>query len=748
VIIRGTNSVRISRHDSYMIICPGVVLRSYQRDGVDWMIAAFHRRHGAILADEMGLGKTCQTIAFLAYLSSEEQMQESHLVLSPLSVLHTWKEEFAKVVPSFSVKVYNGDKDARLAIQQDLSCQHFDILLTTYEVPNYFLCSWGLLVVDEGHRLKNVTSLLREALLEVPCASRILLTGTPVQNSLNELHSLLSFVAPLAYPPREEWRGHGNNRSLILSHNFAHMMRHPYLLRRVKADVAGELPPRSEVVLFHGLSTLQTRCYRAILARDMGYRARLLNTLMQLRKCVCHPYLFDGIEPEPFEEGEHIVTASGKLVILDRLLAHLQASGHRVLLFSQMTRMLDILQDYLEFRGYSYERLDGSMRSEERHLAIKSFSRDACTFVFLLSTRAGGVGLTLTAADTVIFSDSDFNPQNDLQAAARAHRLGQERPVKIIRLVSRKTVEEAMLKRAVAKLALSQAVVGGSGAHRAFILFHTFPSHFNLSHQLMSLLTIGLDSLLEQAESPVSELDLESVLGRSNRGCWVIEGDTNYPAGLGEADEIDDSGCWGHGGIFRALDSCSPLPHLGYSFAGRMSASVHLPRIGHATPAFNWYGTERLIRKHLTSCGIPTFIYYYPRKMLNSVEHTGSDSPPTSLSSESGQDVPQTSKRLRTSTDCSCTTTASLPDFMAGIKVHFVDLPPEQQHQLSRYLIAYPFLKNLKGRWNQCIFRRDHWTIFHSNLALVMTCISRTPHPISIKNFEGHLGIKWSTKIF
>uniref|UniRef100_UPI00358FD4A1 chromodomain-helicase-DNA-binding protein 1-like n=1 Tax=Myxine glutinosa TaxID=7769 RepID=UPI00358FD4A1 len=529
----------------------GVELRSYQRDGVDWMIAAFHRRHGAILADEMGLGKTCQAIAFLAYLSSEEQMQESHLVLSPLSMLHTWKEELAKVVPSFSVKVYTGDKEARLAVQQDLSCQHFDILLTTYELclrdASFFKrYSWGLLVVDEGHRLKNVTSLLREALLEVPCASRLLLTGTPVQNSLNELHSLLSFVAPLAYPPADLSVFCQQHSMVDTQPDHAEALRsslQPYLLRRVKADVAGELPPRSEVVLFHGLSALQTRCYRAILARDMemfehgvasGSRARLLNTLMQLRKCVCHPYLFDGIEPEPFEEGEHLVTASGKLVILDRLLAHLQACGHRVLLFSQMTRMLDILQDYLEFRGYSYERLDGSMRSEERHLAIKSFSRDACTFVFLLSTRAGGVGLTLTGADTVIFSDSDFNPQNDLQAAARAHRLGQERPVKVIRLVSQKTVEEAMLKRAVAKLALSQAVVGGSGGGQD----DQDPGNVGVA-QLMSLLTIGLDSLLEKSESSMPELDLESVLGRSNRGCWVIEDDNN-PEGLGEPDDIDD----------------------------------------------------------------------------------------------------------------------------------------------------------------------------------------------------------------
>lgn len=169
--------------------------------------------------------------------------------------------------------------------------------------------------------------------------------------------------------------------------------------------------------------------------------------------------MFDGIEPEPFELGDHLVQASGKLSVLDTLLPYLKRKGHRILLFSQMTRVLDIIQDYLFLRGYAYERLDGSVRGEERFLAVKNFNDDPETFVFLLSTRAGGVGLNLTSADTVIFFDSDFNPQADLQAAARAHRIGQKKEVQIIRLVCRDTVEEIILKRAAKKLKLSSSVM-------------------------------------------------------------------------------------------------------------------------------------------------------------------------------------------------------------------------------------------------------------------------------------------------
>ncbi|XP_065754301.1 chromodomain-helicase-DNA-binding protein 1-like isoform X5 [Phocoena phocoena] len=643
----------------------------------------------------------------------------------------------------------------------------------------------------------------------------------------------------------------------------------PFLLRRVKAEVATELPKKTEVVIYHGMSALQKKYYKAILMKDldafeneMAKKVKLQNVLSQLRKCVDHPYLFDGVEPEPFEIGGHLIEASGKLHLLDKLLAFLYSKGHRVLLFSQMTQMLDILQDYMDYRGYSYERVDGSVRGEERHLAIKNFGQQPI-FIFLLSTRAGGVGMNLTAADTVIFVDSDFNPQNDLQAAARAHRIGQNKSVKVIRLIGRDTVEEIVCRKAASKLQLTNTII--EGGH--FTLGAQKPAaHADL--QLSEILKFGLDKLLSSEGSTMDEIDLESILGETKDGQWIsgalptaeersreqeegknhmylfegkdyskepskedrksfeqlvnlhktllektsqegrllrhkgsvlipglvegstkrkrilspeeledrrkkrqeaaakrkklleekkrskeeaehkkkmawwesndyqsfclpsdesepedledwedersaqldcedpdstsikyVSGDVTHPqAGAEDAvivHCVDDSGRWGRGGLFTALEKRSAEPRKIYELAGKMKdlslggvllfpiddkesrskgqdllalivaqhrdranvlsgikmaaldeglkkiflaakkkkASVHLPRIGHATEGFNWYGTERLIRKHLASRGIPTYIYYFPRSKA-AILH------PQASSSSLGQPVP------------------------------------------------------------------------------------------------------------
>ncbi|XP_025231062.1 chromodomain-helicase-DNA-binding protein 1-like isoform X10 [Theropithecus gelada] len=609
------------------------------------------------------------------------------------------------------------------------------------------------------------------------------------------------------------------------------------------------------------MSALQKKYYKAILMKDLdafenetAKKVKLQNILSQLRKCVDHPYLFDGVEPEPFEVGDHLIEASGKLHLLDKLLAFLYSGGHRVLLFSQMTQMLDILQDYMDYRGYSYERVDGSVRGEERHLAIKNFGQQPI-FVFLLSTRAGGVGMNLTAADTVIFVDSDFNPQNDLQAAARAHRIGQNKSVKVIRLIGRDTVEEIVSRKAASKLQLTNMII--EGGH--FTLGAQKPSA-DADLQLSEILKFGLDKLLASEGSTMDEIDLESILGETKDGQWVsdalpaaeggireqeegknhmylfegkdyskepskedrksfeqlvnlqktllektsqegrslrnkgsvlipglvegptkrkqvlspeeledrqkkrqeaaakrrrlieekkrqkeeaehkkkmawwesnhyqsfclpseesepedlengedessaeldyqdpdatslkyVSGDVTHPqAGAEDAlivHCVDDSGHWGRGGLFTALEKRSAEPRKIYELAGKMKdlslggvllfpvddkesrnkgqdllalivaqhrdrsnvlsgikmaaleeglkkiflaakkkkASVHLPRIGHATKGFNWYGTERLIRKHLAARGIPTYIYYFPRSK-SSVLHSQSSS--------------------------------------------------------------------------------------------------------------------------
>ncbi|XP_065685275.1 chromodomain-helicase-DNA-binding protein 1-like isoform X1 [Patagioenas fasciata] len=474
----------------------GIKLRPYQIEGVNWLVQCYEVQHGCILGDEMGLGKTCQTISLLLYLTKKVTDKERFLILCPLSVLSNWKEELERFAPGLSFVTYIGNKEERPKLQQNLKEQsHFHALLTTYEIclkDAAFLKSfnWAALVVDEAHRLKNQSSLLYKTLSEFSVGFSLLLTGTPIQNSLQELYSLLSLIEPDIFP-REQVKEFVDYYQTIEKESEPakelHNLLQPFLLRRVKSEVAAELPKKVEVVLYHGMSALQRKYYKAILTKDLdafesetGRKVTLQNVLIQLRKCVAHPYLFNGVEPEPFEIGEHIVEASGKLCLLDKLLSFLHAGGHRVLLFSQMTQLLDILQDYMDYRG--------------------------------------GVGMNLTAADTVIFTDSDFNPQNDLQAIARAHRIGQHKPVKIIRLIGRDTVEEIIYRRAASKLRLTNAIVEGGqfalGAPKP-------PAAPEL--QLSEILKFGLDKLLSSEGSTVQDVELENILGETKGGKWVMD---------------------------------------------------------------------------------------------------------------------------------------------------------------------------------------------------------------------------------
>lgn len=247
-------------------------------------------------------------------------------------------------------------------------------------------------------------------------------------------------------------------------------------LRRMKENVERSIAPKEETIVEVELTTLQKKYYRAIYERNFTFLKKgnkssnmpsLLNVMMELRKCCNHPYLIKGVEQN---ETEHLIAreqiyhklieASGKMVLIDKLLPKLKAGGHKVLIFSQMVRVLDILEDYLVWKGYIHERLDGRIRGNDRQAAIDRFSKpDSDRFVFLLCTRAGGLGINLTAADTVIIFDSDWNPQNDVQAQARCHRIGQEKAVKVYRLITRNTYEKHMFERASKKLGLDQAVL-------------------------------------------------------------------------------------------------------------------------------------------------------------------------------------------------------------------------------------------------------------------------------------------------
>ncbi|XP_057525798.1 probable helicase CHR10 isoform X2 [Amaranthus tricolor] len=378
----------------------------------------------------------------------------------------------------------------------------FDVLLTTYDIAlidQNFLTQfqWHYSVIDEAQRLKNVSSVLYGVLKERYVMPRcLLMTGTPIQNNLTELWALMHFCMPSIFGTLEEFLhsfkavgdtsiGHDGATVKEQLNTLKWLLGAVFMIRRTKAKLIEcgslALPPLTEITVMVPLVALQKSVYTSILRKELSRLLALAsgtsnvqslqNVVVQLRKACSHPYLFPGIEPEPYEEGEHLVQASGKLMILDQLLQKLHESGHRVLLFAQMTQSLDILQDYLELRRYSYERLDGSIRAEERFAAIRNFTNSSASqnknsesseqgvFVFLISTRAGGVGLNLMAADTVIFYEQDWNPQVDRQALQRAHRIGQMNHVLSINLVTGRTIEEVIMQRARKKLQLSHNII-------------------------------------------------------------------------------------------------------------------------------------------------------------------------------------------------------------------------------------------------------------------------------------------------
>ncbi|CAL1385281.1 unnamed protein product [Linum trigynum] len=481
-------------------------LKPHQVEGVAWLIRRYLLGVNVVLGDEMGLGKTLQAISFLSYLKVMQKSPGPFLVLCPLSVTDGWVLEMANFTPMLKILRYVGDKEHRRSlrmtmykhVEEQTSSSNvtlpFDVLLTTYEtalMDQDFLSQipWQYAVIDEAQRLKNPSSVLYGVLSDrFLLPRRLLMTGTPIQNNLTELWSLMHFCMPSVFGTLEQFLStfEEATHSMTVKEQFKSLKQilKAFMLRRTKAKLIEcgnlRLPPLTEITVMAPLVSLQKKVYTSLLRKELpkllaltsaaSNQPSLQNIVIQLRKACSHPYLFPGIEPEPYEEGEHLVQACGKLLILDHILQKLHAFGHRVLLFAQMTNTLDILQDYLELRKYSYERLDGSIRAEERFAAIRSFSRksgsessasdESTAFVFMISTRAGGVGLNLVAADTVIFYEQDWNPQVDKQALQRAHRIGQMNHVLCINLVTRHSVEEIIMRRAERKLQLSHNVIG------------------------------------------------------------------------------------------------------------------------------------------------------------------------------------------------------------------------------------------------------------------------------------------------
>ncbi|KAG4304595.1 hypothetical protein PORY_001988 [Pneumocystis oryctolagi] len=466
-------------------------LKEYQLKGLQWMVSLYNNRLNGILADEMGLGKTIQTISLIAFLIEKKRQNGPFLIIVPLSTLTNWTLEFEKWAPSVSKIVYKGPPLVRKHIQHQIRQGNFQVLLTTYEYvikdrPILGKIKWVYMIVDEGHRMKNTQSKLSYTLTTYYSSKyRLILTGTPLQNNLPELWALLNFVLPKIFnsvKSFDEWfntpfANTGGQDKIELSEEESilvirrlHKVLRPFLLRRLKKDVESELPDKVEKVIKCQFSALQSKLYSQMRRNGMLYvnsgekgRKGLQNIVMQLRKICNHPYVFEEVEnivnPEKVSD-DNLWRVSGKFDFLDRVLPKFFRTGHRVLIFFQMTTIMNIMEDYLHFKGYKYLRLDGSTKADDRSAAMREFNHeDSDIFIFLLSTRAGGLGLNLQSADTVIIFDSDWNPHQDLQAQDRAHRIGQTKEVRILRLITEKSVEENILARAQYKLDIDGKVI-------------------------------------------------------------------------------------------------------------------------------------------------------------------------------------------------------------------------------------------------------------------------------------------------
>ncbi|CAH1773358.1 unnamed protein product [Owenia fusiformis] len=608
----------------------GGCLREYQIEGMNWLQTLYENGVNGILADEMGLGKTIQCIATIASLTAR-RVEGPYLVVAPLSTLPNWLSECKRFAPKLPVILYHGDKNSRTRLRKKINrrvkigyagLETCPIILTSYEVAmkdqkNIAHFPWKYLIVDEGHRIKNFECKLIQNLKMYRSTHRLLLTGTPLQNNLSELWSLLNFLLPEIFDDLGSFQAWFCDLEYLQSSEAAkeiveeeerknvlammHQILKPFMLRRLKTDVCLAIPPKKEVIVYAPLTTLQQQFYRTTIdrtilnvienknkpetpvkvelnskgrpmrqsakktvdyaammltekekegkddddieqwAKDMAesiskgieenksgktkntnafLRIKLQNIMMQLRKVCNHPYLLEyPINPETndFRIDEDLVKNCGKTLLLDKMLPVLKKKGHKVLIFSQMTMMLDILQDYCWLRKYKCQRLDGACNLESRQESIEEFNTDKESFIFLLSTRAGGLGINLTAADTVIIYDSDWNPQCDLQAQDRCHRLGQEKPVVVYRVVTAKTIDQRIVERAAAKRKLEKMVISKGKFRSGLQNFVPELDPLKPEELLETLRSADFESSFAGREGNViSNRDLERLLDRSD----------------------------------------------------------------------------------------------------------------------------------------------------------------------------------------------------------------------------------------
>ncbi|XP_042435859.1 probable helicase CHR10 isoform X3 [Zingiber officinale] len=656
------------------------VLKPHQIEGLSWLIRRYHLGVNVVLGDEMGLGKTLQAISFLSYLKAQSLSCGPFLVMCPLSVTDGWMSEFSKFCSTLRVILYVGDKkhrhNLRNSMHETLQRQSsssnelpFDVLLTTYDITlldQDFLSQipWDYAVIDEAQRLKNPSSVLYNVLEHnFVMPRRLLLTGTPIQNNLSELWALMHFCMPSIFGTSDQFistfKEAGSSSAGTESYSVKRQFRilryilNAFMLRRTKALLVERgtltLPSVTEMTVMAPLIPLQRKVYMSILRKELQTllslslgstsNQSLQNIVMQLRKTCSHPYLFSGIEPEPYEEGEHLIQASGKLIILDLLLLKLHKFGHRVLLFAQMTRTLDILQDFMELRKYSYERLDGSVRSEERFAAIRSFSYQASKddlnnqvnhdvpFVFMISTRAGGVGLNLIAADT---GKRRHLPEEYQQKREADKKKAEEKQLGRWEALGYKTlaVEEP-------NMLVENSVLSDQGAvqfvygdctnpskvcqSEPAIIFSCVDNSGNWGHGGMFNSLANLSSYIPDAYHRAFEC------GDLHMGDLHL---IKLNASSGDESIVQHCPMWVALAVVQSYNPRRKVPRSNISMsdlegclskasfaAAQNSASIHMPRIGYqdGSQHSEWYTMERLLRKYASMHGINIYVYYYRR---------------------------------------------------------------------------------------------------------------------------------------
>eukprot|EP00347_Sterkiella_histriomuscorum_P020084 403339166 len=474
---QGGESIRFTDQPSML---KGGKLMPHQIDSLNWMITLYDLGLNGILADDMGLGKTIQAISMMVYLYQYKKVQGPHLIITPKSTISNWMKEFEKWAPFLKVVNLIPTMEHRKEIlKEQMQPGTFNVCVTTYEGVN--ICSgalqkydWHYQVYDEAHKLKNIDAKISLTSRKLSCRNRILMTGTPLQNNLRELFGILNYLMPEIFGSEDDFNDwfciedpSVGQKMTIDSIQKLHKILRPFLLRRVKKDLEVKLPDKIEINVKINMTKMQLELYEQLLKTTSIFNNKnttvktYFNLLMQLRKACNHPYLFDGIEPEGAEEyGEHIVDNCGKMRFLDKLLKKISSQKEQVLIFSQFTSVLDIIEDYCLMRGFQFCRLDGTTDLEERERMITEFTApNSELFIFLLSTKAGGLGLNLMSANHVVIYDSDWNPQVDLQAMDRAYRIGQKKDVFIYRLITKPSIEEKIIERQAIKLKLDQVII-------------------------------------------------------------------------------------------------------------------------------------------------------------------------------------------------------------------------------------------------------------------------------------------------